>query len=96
MHFEILDFISRRWQTDSNFLNGNCYWFALILSTRFNKLEIYYLPVEGHFIAGDGKSFYDWTGEINIKNYARPPLKFKQIELEDPLWYSRLIRDCVD
>lgn len=50
----ILNFIQRRFpqNCDSNWLTGNCLWFAYILQKRFPDLEIFYLPIEGHFIAG--------------------------------------------
>lgn len=92
---EILDFIHRRWKIDSNFLNGNCYWFAYILITRFPSLEIYYLPIEGHFVAGDGNDFYDWTGAINIQQYNENIIKLNDIKTQDNLWYQRLVRDCI-
>ena len=33
---EVMEFIQRRFPKDSNWTNGNCYYFALILSDRFN------------------------------------------------------------
>jgi len=32
---EIVEFLHRRFPTDSNWLTGNCYWMACILATRF-------------------------------------------------------------
>ena len=34
------------------FSNGYCYWFAMILNSRFGVIdtEIYYLPIQNHFI----------------------------------------------
>ena len=95
MHEAILEFIHRRWSIDSNFLNGNCYWFAHILTTRFPRLEIYYFPIEGHFVAGDGFHFYDWTGAVDLKTYDTAPVCFDDIKTQDSLYYSRLLRDCV-
>lgn len=92
MKKEILEFISRRFKIDANWLNGNCYWFAYILISRFPSLKIYYEPVIGHFVAGDGENFYDWTGEVHYTNL----ISLYEIEKEDPLWYGRLIRDCVN
>lgn len=60
---EINDFIDRRFPIDCHWLDGNCYWFALILSKRFNYLNIYYEPIDGHFLAGNGETFFDWLGE---------------------------------
>jgi hypothetical protein len=93
MKEEILDFINRRWTKDANWLTGNCYWFAHILTQRFPQLQIYYLPIEGHFVCGDGcGDFYDWTGAISLKE---SPLLFSKLKTQDPIWYSRLYRDCI-
>ena len=89
---EILEFIQRRWKKDCDWTNGNCYWFAYILTTRFNNLKIYYLPIEGHFVAGDGITFYDFHG---INNLQEKPYLFSQLELEEPHWYKRIVRDCI-
>ena len=85
------DFIKRRWQIDSHFLDGNCLWFAIILKTRFPELEIFYLPIQGHFIVGKDNTYYDWTGKIIPKE---KPILFEDIKQTDSLWYSYLIRDC--
>jgi hypothetical protein len=89
----IEEFIHRRFaSTNANWTNGNCYWFAKILTDRFEGLEIYYIPSEGHFVAGDGENFFDYNGLIK-GTYRYIP--FKEIKEDDPLWYSRLIKDCV-
>ena len=89
---EILDFIDRRWKKDCDWKNGNCYWFAHILVSRFPRLKIYYLPIEGHFVAGDSINFYDSTGRIELQEI---PLLLSQIEQDDIVWYKKLMRDCV-
>lgn len=90
---EILDFIHRRWQADADWLTGNCYWFAKILQTRFPELKIYYLPIEGHFVCGDGvANFYDWNGLVKLQEL---PFLFSDIEKNDPLWYQRIWDNCV-
>lgn len=90
---EILDFIQRRWQKNADWLNGNCYWFAKILTERFPFLDIYYLPIQGHFIAGDGNIFFDWAGQLSLNE---KPILFSLIKETDITWYNRLIRDCVN
>lgn len=88
---EILEFIQRRFSDNCHWLDGNCYYFAVILCERFDKLAIYYEPIEGHFVAGDGELFYDWLG-LYISKKLIPLDKIKE---EDPSWYKILIRDCV-
>lgn len=91
---EVLDFINRRWSsTNAHWIDGNCYWFAYILSARFSFLDIYYLPVDGHFVAGNGTMFFDWQG-IYEPEKATAIYKLSDIEKFDDLWYSHLMRDC--
>lgn len=88
---QVLDFIKRRWSQDANWCSGNCGWFALILTTRFPELSIYYLPIEGHFVAGAQNMYFDWTGAVQTKE---TPILFEEIFDKDSLWASHLIRDC--
>ena len=88
---KVLDFISRRFPKDCNWLGGNCLWFSLMLKRRFPSSEIYYLPIEGHFVVSYGGSYYDWTGRVELKE---KPILLYDLKAEDPLVYSRLIRDC--
>lgn len=89
---EIEEFISRRWSTsDAHWLSGNCYWFAQILIMRFPYLRLYYLPVEGHFVAGTPSRYYDATGKNQSKE---KPILFDEIKQTDPAWAERLLRDC--
>ena len=76
------DFIHRRWQVNSHFLDGNCLWFATILTIRFPELEIYYLPIQGHFIVGKNNTYYDWKGKIILKEES---LLFEYIKQNRPL-----------
>ena len=36
---QILAFIKRRFSQDCNWIDGNCYYFATILKTRFPELD---------------------------------------------------------
>lgn len=98
MQEEVLEFINRRWKNSSaHWLDGNCYWFAHILCTRFPYLDIIYLPVQGHFVAGlyEDKIYFDWAG------LAKPiegevPVRLEWILINDINWYKRLIRDCIE
>lgn len=87
----IIEFIKRRFSDDCNWLCGNCLWFAIILKERFPYLDIYYLPIDGHFVVGDGNVFYDWSGVIDPEE---PPIKLDDIKMTDKLWYDKLMRDC--
>ena len=89
----IIDFITRRFgDTDANWFDGNCYYFSVILCDRFPELKIYYEPVIGHFVAGDGKVFYDAAG-VYYTEYR--PILFSEIQKNDPIWAKRIKRDCI-
>ena len=91
---EILDFIDRRFPEESGtWTNQNCYWFAKILEDAFG-CEIYYMPIQGHFIAKDPKYdwYYDQTGLV-IPN--EPIINFNKLKADDIIWYTRLVRDCI-
>ncbi len=92
MQVKILEFIKRRFpENNGNWNEGNCFWFALILKTRFDKGEIWYEPIRGHFIFKFGVYFYDWTGIY--KEDTSKAFKFEREN--DELLYDRLIRNCV-
>ena len=95
MEDEVLDFIKRRWSNSDHWLDGNCYWFSYILHNRFPQLEIFYLPIKGHFVVGDShtKEFYDWTGKLELDE---EPILFSELLYEDPVWYARLLKNCRD
>ena len=88
---EVVEFIRRRFKADSNWLDGNCYYFAVILCERFPIFNIYYAPVAGHFVAGYTGEFYDWRGKYD----EEIPVFLSDIEKEDPAWYRIIVRDCV-
>lgn len=88
---EILEFINRRWQGDSDWLTGNCWYFVSILIERFPHLKRYYAPVEGHFVAGDGKHYYDWCGEYITEQTL---VSWEEIYKNDPVWADRLRKYC--
>lgn len=89
---KILEFIVRRFHKKDNWVNGNCYHFAVILNNVF-ELPIYYLYAEGHFVVYDKESnvYYDWLG---AHKGCEPMIKLEDIKEGDPLWYSHLMRDC--
>lgn len=76
------------------FLHGYCYWFARILEERFHG-EIYYMPIENHFVTKIEKYFYDISGILNdsLFNVCLPWEQYKNI---DVLETSRIYRDCIN
>lgn len=57
MNNTILQFIQRF--PDANWLNGNCYYFSIILKDRFPTGQIYYDTFKSHFIFKLNDTFYD-------------------------------------
>ena len=90
---EVLDFVRRRFSENCHWLDGNCYFFAVILCSRFPFLDIYYAPIEGHFVAGYNGRFYDWRGEYVSEH--KTPVLLSDIEKKDPAWYRIIVRDCI-
>lgn len=93
---EVLEFIKRRFPTDCNWCNGNCYYFAVILCKRFSWLEPYYLPIEGHFMAGNGTFFFDHRGVHYKSELEETPYEWSKYEEFDCLDYNRIVRDCIN
>ena len=89
---EIFDFIHRRFPTDCRWLDGNCYYFAVILKARFPEGNIFYDVTYGHFVFGHDGRYYDWTGEIEPQGYL---VDWELFEAYDALVYQRVLRDCV-
>ena len=69
MNNEILEFIKRRFPTDCQWISGNCYYFSVILLSRFPTGSIYYDVINGHFVFKYEDHYYDWTGCIKPDGY---------------------------
>ena len=87
---EVLDFIKRRFPIDCRWLDGNCYYFALLLQMRFGG-NIYYDYLIGHFYLKFNCENYDYGGIY--KPQSEIPLD--ELKEKDPTWYNRLVNDCI-
>lgn len=96
---EVLDFISRfnepTGAAREMFLNGKCYWFAVILSERFKEMhpDIAYNPIDGHFTTRIHGRYYDASGDVTAANKDK---SFLWDKLNDQDWKSRITRDCIE
>ena len=79
-------------EVEDLFLHGNCYYFAIILKEHFNG-EIYYLPIDNHFICKIDKDYYDITGKAG---FNEKPYKWSDYKTFDKLAHKRIVRDCID
>ena len=92
---EVEEFIHRRFPNDSNWLDGNCYFFAVILKSVFSG-TIYYDQIEGHFIVEICNKFYDWSGRRYYdENYVENFLNWNTMPFTDIALYKRIVKDCV-
>ena len=79
---------------DYVFTSGCCYWFALILNTRFPDSKIMYEPVLNHFVTEIDGRLYDVTGDVTSK-YTNI-VEWDTYALDDDLYRNRIIRDCIN
>lgn len=90
---EIIEFIKRRFPNDSNWISGNCFYFATILKVRFPSGIIFYDVILGHFVFKYENDYYDWTGKINPDGFL---VEWEKFEEYDKLQYKNIIRDCIN
>jgi hypothetical protein len=88
----VIEFINRRFKNDCNWLNGNCYYFSIILKDRFPEGKIFYDVINGHFIFLYNGRYYDWTGYIKPDGYL---VEWEQFDKYDSLQKKVIIRDCL-
>ena len=74
------------------FLNGMCYYFAVILKERFGG-KIYYSLSDNHFVTKIGDGLYDASGDVTYY-YPKTVAWDEYIEI-DPIHADRIIRDCI-
>lgn len=93
----VLDFIKRRFPVDNNWLTGNCYFFAVILKSRFEEGIILYDVIDGHFVTMIGGVMYDWSGivlpeEDETKHFY---VEWDKFEDYDELQKQSIIKGCI-
>lgn len=90
---EVLEFIKRRFSANCNWLDGNCFYFSIILLSRFPQGSIWYDTIQGHFVFQYNGDYYDWTGKINpIVEKLIEWDKFEEYDSNQKQW---IIRDCI-
>ena len=90
---EVLDFIEKRFKNDCDWIRGNCYYFAVILKSRFPDGKIFYDVRMGHFAFHYDNQFYDWNGIYECKeDYLIP---WDIFDIYDSEQKQRIIRDCI-
>lgn len=93
---EILDFIRGFEKAKETFLNGECYWFAYILVSRFAG-KLYYNALDNHFAASirleNGEyALFDVNGLLKSSDGFVDWAHYDSI---DSSHYYRILRDSV-
>ena len=96
---KIEEFIKRRFPKDCDWLNGNCYFFAVILHDRFADYDdgfIVYEPIDGHFMFKYGGKYYDWSGVRELTQEQKEAIIYwVEYRRMDEAHYSHIVRDCI-
>lgn len=93
---EINEFSGRRFPLDvwHSWINGNCYYFALILKDRFPGGDIYYDTIYGHFVYKYGTKYYDWSGVYHPRK-EDDLIPWKSFKEYDSTRYNRIVENCL-
>ncbi len=91
--FEVINFINKRFNKDCNWVDGNCYYFTVILKDRFPEGKIYYHVIDGHFVFKYNDLYYDWIGIVETDECFL--VEWDNFEEYDSLLKQRIIRDCI-
>lgn len=96
MRDKVLEFIHRRFPVDCRWTSGNCYYFAMILKSRFPQGAIYYDTVQGHFIVYIGGLYYDYRGVYRVSEADSAHLiDWGSFSEYDKHQYQRIVKDCI-
>jgi len=94
---EIRKFIYNRFPYDSNWLDKNCYYFAIILKERFPEATIVYDVSDGHFLVRIENIYFDWMGDHDFSKEIQEKyfIEWDKFDEYDSLQKQRIIRDCI-
>lgn len=87
----VLSFIRKRFNDNCHWMDGNCYFFAVILQSRFPHGTIIYDPIDGHFLYKIGNRCYDFLGRHHLPEIY---YDWKILKFEEPNLYRRIKKDC--
>lgn len=92
---DVVEFIRRRFPQDCNWLNGNCFFFAKILQSRFQNGIVLYDVIDGHFVLKIGDLMYDWRGLVEDDGQRHEYVEWDKFAEYDSLQKARIVRDCI-
>ncbi len=92
--YQVLEFIKRRFPIDNKWTDGNCYYFAVILKSRFSEGIILYDVIDGHFVTHIDGQNYDWSGIVSDegKHYY---VEWDIFDQYDELQKQSIINQCI-
>ena len=90
MENNVLNFIKTRFPNKDHWLDGNCYYFSVILKERFGG-TILYDVIDGHFVTEIGGVKYDWSGIAKDGCFV----EWDRFCDYDGAQMKRIIRDCI-
>ena len=89
----IEEFIRRRFSVDCDWMDGNCYFFALILRSVFSG-RLVFDPIERHFLLNTDGGYYDWTGRRNYaENHVSQFIDWESYYRQNPSHWGRIVSD---
>lgn len=77
------------------FLYQNCYYFAKILSERFDSGVIMYDRSCQHFLYSKDGLLYDITGNVTEEHDAKDLISLDELETTDPEEYNMIRSICI-
>lgn len=86
--------IQNKVETVDSFMNGNCYYFALILKNLYPHGTIEYDTLDGHFIYHYLGKYYDVYG-CHTYNNVKNIVNWETYSNYDINHYIRILRDCI-
>jgi len=105
---DVIEFIQRRFPTakdDPQWVSGNCYYFAVMLKSRFPKGFIVYNVIDGHFLFLYHSMLVDAVHHEYLDHKFVPSetnymvnssiVVWDYFSLYDSLQYERILRDCI-
>lgn len=92
MENKVLEFIRRRFPNDCHWLDGNCYYFAMILRERFDGV-IMYDVIRGHFVTKIDGFLYDWHGIVDESDGKF--IEWYRFNEYDSLQLERVVEGCI-
>ena len=91
---DVVEFIRRRFPQDCNWLNGNCFFFAKILQSRFQNGIVLYDVIDGHFVLKIGDLMYDWRGLVEDDGQRHEYVEWDKFAEYDSLQKARITGIC--